>query len=73
MARPVLSFRVIKDARPVLPPSCVIIQAGPLRAVDTDKSFALRVLVVQDFNGVAVEDGDYGAGEFSSRGIARNQ
>jgi hypothetical protein len=33
-----------------------------LRAVDAAESDAFRVVVVQDFDGVAVEDGDDGAG-----------
>ena len=37
-----------------------------LRAVDAAESDTFRVLVVQDFDGVAVEDGDDGAGEVSS-------
>jgi len=34
-----------------------------LRAVDVAQADAFRVLVVQDFEGVAVEDGDDGVGE----------
>jgi hypothetical protein len=34
-----------------------------LRAVDAAQADAFRVLVVQDFEGVAVEDGDDGVGE----------
>jgi hypothetical protein len=34
-----------------------------LRTVDATQSDTLRVLVVQDFEGVAVEDGDDGAGK----------
>jgi hypothetical protein len=37
-----------------------------LWAVDAGKTDAFRVLVVQDFDGVAVEDGDDGAGEIGS-------
>ena len=37
-----------------------------LRAVDPAEADALRVLVVQDFDGVAVEDGDDGTGEVGS-------
>ena len=37
-----------------------------LRAVDAAEADAFRVLVVQDFDGVAVEDGDDGAGEVGS-------
>ena len=36
-----------------------------LRAVDAAEADAFRVLVVQDFEGVAIEDGDDGAGEVS--------
>ena len=35
-----------------------------LRAVDAAQADTLRVGVVQDFDGVAVEDGDDGAGGF---------
>jgi hypothetical protein len=35
----------------------------------TQKGHACGVVVVQDFDGVAVEDGDDGAGEVSARGI----
>ena len=35
------------------------------------KADAFRALVVQDFEGVAVEDGDDGAGEVSERGIGK--
>ena len=35
-----------------------------LRAVNPTEADTLRVGVVQDFNGVAVEDGDDGAEEF---------
>jgi hypothetical protein len=34
-----------------------------LRAVDAVETDAFSVVVVQDFNGVAVKDGDHGAGE----------
>jgi hypothetical protein len=34
-----------------------------LRAVDDTEADTLRVLMVQDFDGIAVEDGDDGAGE----------
>ena len=34
-----------------------------LRTVDAAEADAFRALVVQDFEGVAVEDGDDGAGE----------
>jgi hypothetical protein len=34
-----------------------------LRAVDAAEADAFRVVVVQHFEGVAVEDGDDGAGE----------
>lgn len=37
-----------------------------LRAVDVAEADAFRPLVVQDFDGVAVEDGDDGAGEVGS-------
>jgi hypothetical protein len=33
-----------------------------LRTIDTTETDAFRVLVVQDFDGVTVEDGDNGAG-----------
>jgi len=39
-----------------------------LRAVDPAEVDAFRVLVVQDFDRVAVEDGDDGAGEISIGG-----
>ena len=38
-----------------------------VRAVDTAEADTFRVLVVEDFDGVAVEDGDDGAGEVGSR------
>ena len=34
-----------------------------LRAVNPAEADAFRMLIVQDFDGVAVEDGDDGAGE----------
>ena len=37
-----------------------------LRAVDAAEADTLRVHVVQHFDGVAVEDGDHGAGEVGS-------
>jgi len=37
-----------------------------LRAVDATETDAFRVLVVQDFDGVAIEDGDDGAGKLCS-------
>ncbi|MEO6544815.1 MAG: hypothetical protein ABIP05_12310 [Nitrospiraceae bacterium] len=37
-----------------------------LRAVDTAEPDAFRVLVVEDFDGVAVEDANGGPGEVSS-------
>ena len=40
-----------------------------LRAVDAAEADAFRVVVVQDFDGVAVEDGDDGAGEVGESGI----
>jgi len=36
-----------------------------LRAVDTTKTDTCRTSVMQDFDGVAVEDGDNGAGKVS--------
>jgi hypothetical protein len=39
--------------------------AAFLRAVDAAQADTLRVSVMQDFNRVAVEDGDDGAGEVS--------
>jgi hypothetical protein len=33
-----------------------------LRAVDTTETDAFKMVIVQDFNSVAVKDGDYGAG-----------
>jgi hypothetical protein len=41
-----------------------------LRAVNADEADAFRVLVVEDFEGIAVEDGDDGAGEV---GIGRGE
>jgi hypothetical protein len=38
-------------------------KAGPYRAVYAAEADTLRVGVVQHFDGVAVEDGDDGAGE----------
>jgi hypothetical protein len=38
-----------------------------LRAVDAAEADTLRVGVVQDFDGIAVEDGDNRAGEVSGR------
>jgi hypothetical protein len=43
-----------------------------LRAVDAAETDTLRVGVVQDFDGVAVEDGDDGAGEVSCSFHGRN-
>src|SRR5438093_71073 len=37
-----------------------------LRAVDAAEADTFGVLVVQDFDGIAVEDGDDGAGEISN-------
>jgi hypothetical protein len=37
-----------------------------LRAVDATESDTFRICVVQDFDGIAVEDGDDGAGEVGS-------
>jgi hypothetical protein len=42
-----------------------------LRAVDAAQADAFRVLVVQDFECVAVEDGDDEAGKFCERGIGK--
>lgn len=39
-----------------------------LRTVDAAQSDAFRALIVQHFEGVAVEDGDDGAGEVGSYG-----
>ena len=44
-----------------------------LGAVDAIEADAYRVLVVQDFDRVAVEDDDNGAGKFSKRGIAEKK
>ena len=46
-----------------------------LRAVDAIEieADAFRVLVVQDFDRVAVEDDDNGAGKFSKRGIGEKK
>jgi hypothetical protein len=44
-----------------------------LRAVDPAEANAVRVLVVRDFDGVAVEDGDDGAGEVGERGIGEKK
>lgn len=38
-----------------------------LRAVDTAESDAFRTLVVQDFDGATIEDGDDWAGEVFSK------
>jgi len=35
------------------------------RAIDAAESDSFRMRVVQDFDGVAVEDGDHGAGDLS--------
>lgn len=40
-----------------------------LRTIDAAEADAFRVLVVQDFEGVAVEDGDDGAGEVGGIGL----
>jgi hypothetical protein len=42
-----------------------------LRAVDTTETDTFSVVVVQHFDGVAVEDGDDGAGEVGGRGESR--
>ena len=42
-----------------------------LRTVDVAETDTLRVGVVQDFDGVAVEDGDHGAGEVG--GVSRGR
>jgi len=42
-----------------------------LRAVDAAEADTLRVVVMQDFDGVAVEDEDNGAGEVGGRGGSR--
>ena len=49
--------------------------AWPLSAARNPDILAdtFRVLVVQDFEGVAVEDGDDGAGEVGKRGIGTNK
>jgi hypothetical protein len=44
-----------------------------LWAVDATETDALRVLVVQHFDGVAVEDGDDGAGEVGGLQFSRSQ
>jgi hypothetical protein len=38
-----------------------------LRAIDAAEADAFSVAIVQDFDGVAVEDGDDGAGEVGGR------
>ena len=43
-----------------------------LRTVNTAEPDTFRVLVVQDFDGVAVEDGDDGAGEVGGKDTNRN-
>jgi hypothetical protein len=43
------------------------------RAVDAVEADTVRVLVVQHFEGVAVEDGDDGTGEVDERGIGTNK
>lgn len=40
-----------------------------LLAVDAAEADMFRVLVVQDFDGIAVKDGDDGDAEISERGI----
>jgi hypothetical protein len=44
-----------------------------LRAVDPAEADPFGVLVVQNFEGIAVEDGDDGAGEVGKRGIGTNK
>jgi hypothetical protein len=45
-----------------------------LRAVDAPETDALSAVIVQDFDGVAVEDGDDGAGELiGKRTCSRKQ
>jgi hypothetical protein len=44
-----------------------------LRAVGAAEANTLRALVVQDFDGVAVEDGNDTAGEVGERGIGINK
>ncbi len=41
------------------------------RAVDPAEANTLGFVVVQDFDGIAVEDGDDGAGEIGGRGGSR--
>jgi len=41
-----------------------------LRAVDTVQADAFGAIIVQDFDGVAVEDGDDGAGKIGEGGEA---
>ena len=44
-----------------------------LRAVDAAETDTLRLVVVQNFDGSAVEDGDNGVGEGSERGIGEKK
>jgi hypothetical protein len=50
-----------------------VIGCALLRAVDAAQADAFRVLVVQDFEDVAVEDGDDEAGKFCERGIGEKK
>jgi hypothetical protein len=44
-----------------------------LRAVDATEADTLRVGVVQDFDGIAVEDGNNGAAEVSKSRVSEKQ
>jgi len=44
-----------------------------LRAIDATAANAFGVVVVQNFEGVAVEDGDDGTGEVGERGIGKKK
>jgi hypothetical protein len=43
-----------------------------LRTIDPAEPNAFRVVIVQDFDGVAVEDGDDGAGEIGEGRVGAN-
>jgi len=44
-----------------------------LRAVDATEPDTFRALVVENFNGVAVQNGDDGTGEVGERGIGKQK
>lgn len=45
----------------------------PIRSVNAAQAGTFGMLIVQDFEGVAIEDGDDGAGEISGKDTNRNQ